>query len=431
MAIEQKTNDAFRSTRILYLFECAFENFISILVSGVYFAKLTASIGISDSMTAILIEITSLAALFQLITVIISHKPPFKRWVLPAQIIAEILFGLLYLIPLLKIGIFSSLLFFITVLISKIIKSITAPLKQTWFMSLVDDRKRGEYTSLVSIISRIGHIGFVFAIGLILDHFEKKDQIETAFIIFSVIIFILTALDTLSLILSKEKKITVIKKESSLKSIKNLCSNKKFVRIVILFVMSSLSSSMISSFLSTYQIKELGFSMTFIATFDTVITILGIPVLFFIGKLSRRFSYSKLLYVSFILKFVEFFMLAFTMPQNGAYLFTAYKVLAIFSGALDIVTVSNIIFDVVPYSERAAGLSLKAVFVGLTGFLTVLAVSPFLDYVQKNGNTFLGINAYAQQFLAASAGFIMLITIIYYHFFCKKLLEDTTDVSAE
>jgi Na+/melibiose symporter-like transporter len=195
--------------------------------------------------------------------------------------------------------------------------------------------------------------------------------------------------------------------------------------------MSSLSSSMISSFLSTYQIKELGFSMTFIATFDTVITILGIPVLFFIGKLSRRFSYSKLLYVSFILKFVEFFMLAFTMPQNGAYLFTAYKVLAIFSGALDIVTVSNIIFDVVPYSERAAGLSLKAVFVGLTGFLTVLAASPFLDYVQKNGNTFLGINAYAQQFLAASAGFIMLITIIYYHFFCKKLLEDTADVSAE
>jgi Na+/melibiose symporter-like transporter len=188
---------------------------------------------------------------------------------------------------------------------------------------------------------------------------------------------------------------------------------------------------MVSSFLSTYQIKELGFSMTFIATFDTVITILGIPVLFFIGKLSRRFSYSKLLYVSFILKFVEFFMLAFTMPQNGAYLFTAYKVLAIFSGALDIVTVSNIIFDVVPYSERAAGLSLKAVFVGLTGFLTVLAASPFLDYVQKNGNTFLGINAYAQQFLAASAGFIMLITIIYYHFFCKKLLEDTADVSAE
>jgi Na+/melibiose symporter-like transporter len=93
--------------------------------------------------------------------------------------------------------------------------------------------------------------------------------------------------------------------------------------------------------------------------------------------------------------------------------------------------VSNIIFDVVPYSERAAGLSLKAVFVGLTGFLTVLAASPFLDYVQKNGNTFLGINAYAQQFLAASAGFIMLITIIYYHFFCKKLLEDTADVSAE
>ena len=155
MAIAQKTNDAFRRTRILYLFECAFENFISILVSGVYFAKLTASIGISDSMTAILIEITSLAALFQLITVVISHKPPFKRWVLPAQIIAEILFGLLYLIPLLKIRIFSSLLFFITVLISKIIKSITAPLKQTWFMSLVDDRKRGHWARSTSWVIRV------------------------------------------------------------------------------------------------------------------------------------------------------------------------------------------------------------------------------------------------------------------------------------
>ena len=422
-----KQKDIYRSTRILYLLEAAFENFISILISGVYLAKLTTSIGVSDSMTAVLSSISSLAGMFQLISIFLSHKTPFKRWIVPSQFFASIMYGFLYLIPFLNLGRGSSILFFVVILLAHVIKNVLSPIKVTWFLSLVDDKKRGEFSSLVSIVSRIGHIGFVFAVGLVIDMFEKKNDLRSAFIILTVIIFVLSVFNIFTLLFSKEKKVELPKKESPFKSVRTLFKNRKFLRIIILYTFYSFSTSLISSFLGTYQIKELGFSMTFVAILDTVVTTSSIPVLFICGKISRKVSYVTMLYLSYIMIFIEYIILIFTSPANGMILYTTYRMLAIFSGSMQIVVATNIVFDVVPYTERASALSLKTIFVGATGFITTLIVSPFVSYVQKNGNSFLGINAYAQQILAFAAAASMLCLIIYFQFGCKKMLLERRD----
>ena len=85
---------------------------------------------------------------------------------------------------------------------------------------------------------------------------------------------------------------------------------------------------------------------------------------------------------------------------------------------------NNLVFDVVPVRERTAAFALNSAVLGLLGFLTTLAVSPLVDYIQANGNTFLGFNIFAQQLLAIISAFIIVMLVIYYYTYCKRVLEE-------
>ena len=53
--------------------------------------------------------------------------------------------------------------------------------------------------------------------------------------------------------------------------------------------------------------------------------------------------------------------------------------------------------DRVGEDERVAALAIKATAGGLIGFLTTLALSPLVAYIQTRGLTIFGVNIYAQQ----------------------------------
>ena len=53
---------------------------------------------------------------------------------------------------------------------------------------------------------------------------------------------------------------------------------------------------------------------------------------------------------------------------------------------------------------------------GLSGFLTTLAVSPLVTYIQKSGNTFLGIKVYAQQITSIIAVIFGVLAVVYIAF---------------
>ena len=61
--------DEFKLSRLMYILEAAFEYFISIMVTGAYLAKVSSSIGISDSLTGILSSFVSLGCGFQLVAI--------------------------------------------------------------------------------------------------------------------------------------------------------------------------------------------------------------------------------------------------------------------------------------------------------------------------------------------------------------------------
>ena len=58
-------------------------------------------------------------------------------------------------------------------------------------------------------------------------------------------------------------------------------------------------------------------------------------------------------------------------------------------------------------------MAISLAIAGVCGFFATLAVSPLVTYIQKNGNTLLGIPMYAQQLLSVIACVATLITILY------------------
>ena len=54
--------DVYKTSRTLYIIEATLEYFVSLMVAGVYLAKLTTAIGLSDGFTGILTSLVSLAS---------------------------------------------------------------------------------------------------------------------------------------------------------------------------------------------------------------------------------------------------------------------------------------------------------------------------------------------------------------------------------
>ena len=418
---KRRVNDGYELSRKMYIVEALFEYLISILSSGAYLAKLTTTVGISDSMTAMLSAITSLSSLFQIVSIYLAHKTPVKRWVVPLQFFTTLLFASLYLIPLLGIRKNIALIFFIVMVSANALKSITSPIKINWFLSLVPSHERGMYRSKLTIVSVIFGTLFTLGASSVIDSFEKKGDLNGAFATLTAALLVLVVLHIIPLILSKEKHEIVEKRESPFCSVRSLFSNRYYRGALIVFTIHSVASSVTMPYLSTYQINELGFSMTFIAAMDVALNLIWIAALFLLGKLSLKKSNASMLSLAYIFSFLAFTALVFTGSSFSTIAFFTYRVMFLGYNASICVAEQSFIFECTPPEERTSAIAIFTIFTGVTGFICTLAVTPLFNYVQANGFTLFGYSLYAQQLLAIVSALIILFVNIAWWAFCHSI----------
>ena len=190
----------------MYILEAGFEYLIAILVAGTFLAKITTSLGISDNLTGIISSIISLGQIFQLGSLLIK-RPKVKGLVIILSVINQLLFLFLYIIPFFEFSCEIKTLIFITAIISAyLIYNVAHPKKINWFMSLIEDSKRGSFTGLKEAVSLLMGMVFTLLMGAVIDIFEAKGEIKTAFLITAITICVLTVLHTLTMLLSVEKE---------------------------------------------------------------------------------------------------------------------------------------------------------------------------------------------------------------------------------
>ena len=175
------------------------------------------------------------------------------------------------------------------------------------------------------------------------------------------------------------------------------------------------------SYLGTYQNNELGFNPAF-ASFIVIIgssvrAIVSRPI----GKFADKFSFCKMLYICFGVEALAFLSAAFITPANGKVMYIVFYILYCIGCAGINSSIINLIYDYVGENERTGALALVNTASGFAGFFATLAVSPLVDYVQKNGNRIFGLNLFAQQLLPVFSLVFVGVILLYLIFVISKL----------
>lgn len=423
----EKTKDIYKTSRFMYILEAAFEYFISILVTGTYLAKVTSELGLSDSLTGILSSFVSLGCGFQIIAIFLANKRPVKRWVTLLHSLNQLFFALIYLVPFINLTPMQKTVMFVAfLLLGHIINNIVNSPKINWFMSLVDDSKRGRFTATKEMVSLLGGMVFSFAMGSVMDHYQALGNTTGAFVVCGISVFALTIMHSATLIFSKEKVAKVEEKTPTGKLLKELLKDKNLFKVILINVIWHIANGVATPFFGSYQIKELGFTMTFVSilamAYAVVRSIFSRPM----GMFADKYSFVKMLNVCFLIKMLAFGFSIFTVPANGKVFYTIYYMLtAIAMAGINSATI-NLIYDYVGKEKRIGALALNNTFGGFAGFFTTLAISPLVTYIQVNGNKFLGLDVYAQQVVSVIAVIMLAVVLLYINLVVKKIKKVET-----
>ena len=200
--------------------------------------------------------------------------------------------------------------------------------------------------------------------------------------------------------------------------------NKRFMKFLIFNTIWAIANNITTPFLSTYQIKELGFSMSFIAAVTVALSFLNMLAVYLTGKYSIKHSYSSILFASFVFGLIGFALILFTNTVNSHVMFTIYRIFTLFFGATSSVSITSLLFSIVSENERTSALAFKSIITGLFGFVTTLLINPLFFMLQNSDITLFGVRIFAQQALALISFIITAFLIIYYAIFCRHFTEE-------
>ena len=412
--------DPYAFSRFMYILEATFEYFVYILTSGAYLAALGTAAGLSEATIGILSSFVSLGCGMQIVAVFIRGRISAKKFVSIGNIINQSLYALMYLTPFFPLPKeYRSTCLIVFLLVGQLIMNVIQSHKINWFMSLVDDRKRGVFTANKEIVSLIGGMGFTFLMGLLSDYFEARGNAAGFFIVAAITLFGLMALHTATLLLSKEKP------EAAAETVKipfrELFLNKNLLKVIAFSVLWHVVNYISLPFYGTYTIGALGFSMTFVATCATVSSLVRAAASRPLGFFADRRSFAVSLIFCFFMILLGFTCMTFTAPGFTKYLYLGYIVFyAIANAGINSGTI-NLIYDYVPHSHRVAALALQNSIAGIAGFFATLAVSPLVNYIQANDNVFWGIRLYPQQILSFFSALGTVVVLLYLIFVIRKL----------
>ncbi len=406
---------AIARSRIFYIIEAALEYFIAIMVAGSYLATLTSHLGISDGMTGIISAFVSLGCLFQLFSTFLNRRRR-KGIVTVLSIVNQLLFMLLYIIPLgggekpIK-----GVLFIVVLFIAYVIYNCIHPLKMDWLMSLVDPGKRGIFTSWKEIVSLISGMLFSFGMGTLIDWFSAKNEIETAFLLCGITLFILTVLHTLTLAFSvePEREAAAQAQKNPIQEMLLTLKGKNVRKVTVLILLWYMASYAATPFYGTYLIKELGFNLQFVSILTIIYSLVRACVSTFWGKFADKNSFASMVSLCLCIAGVGFAVNIFTVPENGGVFYTLHYILyAIAMGGINSAT-TNLVFEMVEPRKCSNALALSQAVGGVIGFLVTTVLSVLVSYIQESGNTFLGMNLYAQQVVSVIAAVLTFAAMLY------------------
>ena len=416
-----------RRSRLFYIIEAALEYFISICVTSTFLTAILNEMNVSTAYQGVISSIASLACCIQLIAVFgVKKAYPCKRWVSILNLVNQLLFCLLYLIPLTGFSKQIKLVAFVGMLFAAYFcQHYLTPSRTQWHMENVDDDKRGLFTANKEIVSLVGGMLFSQGAGIMLDHFKAKNDTRACFIIFAITIAVLSILHLISMIGIHEIKPSHEAPKKKFGEILRTVFGNKQLRLVLLFDALFAISLVPGHFSTVYLTRTMGFSYTYITLIGIFHSAFRAIVSRFLGRYADKRSWTAMLKLCLLVCAGGYAVFAFCAPGSwGWLLYPIYSLAYAFSMGGTNSARTNLCLDYVSHEDRRYILGVKNAFSGVVDFCVTLLVSLAVEAIERNGNMILGIHLYPQQLLFF-ANAILLLALTF--FFLPKLKKKKTE----
>ena len=412
--MEEKNSKRYRRSRVLVIIEAAVEYFIALCATSTCLTAVLNEMQVSTSLQGVIAAITSLACSVQLLAVFgVKKTYPCKRWVSILNLINQLLFAVMYFIPMFSVSKETKVVFLIITLLAAYgFQHYLTPSRVSWQMSLVDDNKRGIFTANKEIVSLLGGMAVSQVSGILLDHFTEKGDMQTCFIIFAATIVVLSLIHLYIMLATHEPKPETPVAPKGFREILNVVfGNKNLRRVVIFDVLFSISGVSLH-FSSVYLVNSLGLSFTYIAAIGILHSLFRALVSRFLGNLADKKSWAYMLRICMLVLSVGYAVFLFCTPENAVWMYPIFSLCYAFSLGGSNAGRSNLCLDYVAVEDRRYVLGIQHAISGVLGFLATLVASVLVDHVEQNGNTLLGISVYPQQILFAIS-FVMVLALAF------------------
>lgn len=396
-----------------YNWECAFEYYVSLMVTDSLLATLlTKGVGMSDAMAGIVASFLSLAFLLQLLAVPVVRKiSNTKRFTVIFHFSSQIFFMLLYLIPFLPFAArFRQILVMLSMLLAYFGNYFVTFSIFNWGNHFVDPRKKATFGAGKEMRSLFTGLIVQLLSGFAVDYFLGRNNIKAAFIFCAASIFVFSLLD-LSMLLRMQNVIIPkeeIKKGPSFRDVlKNTLGKKEFRVLLYVTTLYSMSTHATGNFIGTYKTNELSMSLTLIQ----IVNVLGCLTRFSVskpfGRFSDKTSYSTGFAYACVIAIASYVVMIVTEPSTW-WLVIVFTLLFHASRAgmqQNLMLISYAYLDEQFFVEATA---LRYSISGIFGFLISLGCGKLLDFIQAHGNRIFGIHMYGQQLFGVFS--LLLIT---------------------
>ncbi len=386
-------------------FEATFTYWIDILSGGVYFAKLTTSIGISDTSTAVLGAIGNFTALLSVFAIYLARRRRVKPLVASMHFTYQLLITILFLLPTLMLSPSAAETVLVIVLIaSRLLSPLYGQIKSSWYQSNIPDAIRGSFGGVYQAISAISAMLVTFAAGRILDVSEANGNLVGGFRTIAIIVLAVAVLDLVTILLTHETPTE--HPEDGAPKITLFCEVGSVLRIpacrnVILYrSLWQIAAVFFSAFQGTYLIVDLGISMTTISLINVYHYIIHFALLLLSGKLAKRIPLSKMMALGILIDAISIIPLCLLSDKGTIPVYLVRLTLTLLGSS--VLSIGNMIYyRILPKELYTAFNVTSSIPTCLISFFTTLALTPLFNYLKYTlGGELFGIKIYAQQTLA-------------------------------
>ncbi len=416
----------YKSSRNAYSLQCMFEYFIALLSSDAFLAKLLKDIGLSDAATGVISSLIMITFLFQLLSVPLAGKlKRIKKYIIIVDTASQLLFAAVFTVPFMPIS-FRGKAAAVTalILLGYLALYLNNTLCYKWGNSFVSPDNRGTYSAIKEMISLFAGIFFTLGAGYVVDRFETSGNLHGAFGFLSISMVVVCIFNFICLARMKELPLAESNALQSFKEIiRHTFGNRSFRNTIILVSLTEFARYLTVGFMGTYKTVDLGLSVSRIQMINFASCLSRFAISKPLGKYSDRYGYANGFYLGNLLNLAAFVIGIFASPKHGL-LIVPFTVLFQMGYAGTGQNCFNMTYCFVEDEYILSGIAVCNSVRGILGFGASFVGSFILNYIQNNGNSFMGIHASGQQILCAITAIFTVICLVFNRKVVSKQVEN-------